>query len=115
MVAGYKVALIEELAARLFIHVPSVILTNLVLKEAVVPEFLQRDCTAQNLATALLPLMNESSARQRQIDAFARLDAIMELGKTKPSDSAAAVVLACANSRSGPPHVIEVRRELPVA
>lgn len=115
MVAGYKVALIEELAARLFIHVPSVILANLILKETIVPEFLQRDCTARNLSTALLPLMNESPSRQRQIDAFARLDAIMEVGKSKPSERAAAIVLACAEGRSGPPHTIEVRRELPVA
>ena len=114
MAAGYKVALIEELAARLFIHVPSVILANLVLKENIVPEFLQRDCTAQNLATALLPLMNESPARQRQVDAFARLDAIMEIGQSTPSDRAAAIVLACAERRSGTLHAIEVRRESPV-
>jgi lipid-A-disaccharide synthase len=112
MVAGYKVALIEELAARLFINVPSVILANLVLQERIVPEFLQRDCTSQNLATALLPLMNESSARQRQIDAFARLDGIMEVGQSNPSDRAAAIVLACAERRSGPLHTIEVRQEL---
>jgi lipid-A-disaccharide synthase len=112
MVAGYKVALIEELAARLFINVPSVILANLVLQERIVPEFLQRDCTSQNLVTALLPLMNESSARQRQIDAFARLDGIMEVGQSNPSDRAAAIVLACAERRSGPLHTIEVRQEL---
>jgi len=114
MVAGYKVALIEELAARLFVHVPSVILANLVLKENIVPEFLQRDCTPQNLATALLPLMNESPARQRQIEAFARLDAIMEIGQSNPSERAAAIVLACAERRSGALHTIEVRRELPI-
>jgi lipid-A-disaccharide synthase len=112
MVAGYKVALIEELAARLFINVPSVILANLVLQERIVPEFLQRDCTSQNLVTALLPLMNESSTRQRQIDAFARLDGIMEVGQSNPSDRAAAIVLACAERRSGPLHTIEVRQEL---
>lgn len=112
MVAGYKVALIEELAARLFINVPSVILANLVLQERIVPEFLQRDCTSQNLATALLPLMNELSARQRQIDAFARLDGIMEVGQSNPSERAAAIVLACAERRSGPLHTIEVRQEL---
>jgi lipid-A-disaccharide synthase len=115
MVAGYKVALIEELAARLFVHVPSVILANLILKETIVPEFLQRDCTARNLVTALLPLMNESPTRQLQIDAFARLDAIMEVGKSKPSERAAAIVLAHAEGRSGPPHTISARRELPLA
>ncbi len=52
MVAAYKVSLIEELAARLLVNVPSVILANLVLGENVVPEFLQRDCTADRLAKA---------------------------------------------------------------
>ena len=59
MVAGYKVSLIEELVGRLLIKVPSVILANLVLQENVVPEFLQRDCTPEKLAQALLPLLSD--------------------------------------------------------
>ena len=98
-VAAYKVALIEELAARLFVKVPSVILANLVLGENVVPEFLQRDCTAERLASALLPLLTDTPERRRQIEAFARLDAIMEIGKPDPSDRAAAIVLDCAGGK----------------
>ena len=45
------------------------------------------------LATALLPLMSDTPERRRQIDAFARLDAIMEIGRAIPSDRAAAAVL----------------------
>jgi lipid-A-disaccharide synthase len=97
MVAAYKVSLIEELAARWLIEVPSVILANLVLGENVVPELLQRDCSAQNLSKALLPLLADTPERHRQIEAFARLDAIMEVGKAAPSDRAASVVLDCAN------------------
>jgi lipid-A-disaccharide synthase len=98
MVAAYKVSLVEELVARLFISVPSVILANLVLGENVVPELLQRECTAENLAKALLPLLGDTPERRRQIAAFARLDAIMEIGKAAPSDRAASVVLDCARS-----------------
>ena len=68
------------------INVPSVILANLVLGENIVPEFLQRDCTAERLATALLPLLADTPERRRQIDGFARLDAIMEIGTAAPSD-----------------------------
>lgn len=93
MVAAYRVPLIEELAARLLVNVPSVILANLVLGENVVPEFLQRDCTADRLAKALVPLLADTPERRQQIEAFARLDAIMEAGKGSPSDRAAAVVL----------------------
>jgi lipid-A-disaccharide synthase len=96
MVAAYKVSLIEELAARLLVEVPSVILANLTLGENIVPEFLQRDCTAARLAGAVLPLLADTPQRRRQIDSFARLDAIMEVGIAQPSERAAALVLDCA-------------------
>jgi len=100
MVAAYKVSLIEELAARLLINVPSVILANLTLGETVVPEFLQRDCTAERLAAAILPLLADTPERRRQIEAFARLDSIMDIGTARPSDRAASLVLDCATNRA---------------
>ncbi|MBI2717124.1 MAG: lipid-A-disaccharide synthase [Rhizobiales bacterium] len=96
MVAAYKVSLLEELIGRAFIRVQSYILANLVLGENVVPEFLQRFCTPENLSASLLPLLGETPERARQLAAFARLDAIMDIGKAAPSDRAAAVVLECA-------------------
>jgi lipid-A-disaccharide synthase len=97
MIAAYKVSLVEEIVARLLINVPSVILANLVLGENVVPEFLQRDCTAERLAQALVPLLSDTAERRRQVEAFAQLDAIMEIGKAVPSDRAASIVLDYAN------------------
>jgi lipid-A-disaccharide synthase len=96
MVAAYKVSLIEEVVARLAIQVPSAILPNLILEENVVPEFLQRDCTPQNLSAALLPLMTQSPQRRRQLDAFRRLDAVMDGGPASPSSRAADIVLRMA-------------------
>jgi len=93
MVAAYKVSLTEELVARAAINVPSVILANLVLEENIVPEFLQRDCTPQNLADALVPLLGETPERRRQLDGFARLDGIMQIGQASPSRRAADIVL----------------------
>ena len=93
MVTAYKVTLIEEIPVRLLLKVSSVILANLVLGENVVPELLQRDCTAKQLADALMPLLADTPERRRQTDAFARLDSIMEVGITSPSDRAAALVL----------------------
>ncbi|MFY9598657.1 MAG: lipid-A-disaccharide synthase [Pseudolabrys sp.] len=101
MVAAYRVPLIEELAARLLVNVPSVILANLVLGENVVPEFLQRDCTPDRLAKALVPLLADTPERRQQIEAFARLDAIMDAGKGSPSDRAAAVVLDLLDPKNG--------------
>jgi lipid-A-disaccharide synthase len=79
--------------------VPSAILPNLVLGENVIPEYLQRICTPQNLADALIPLMADSPERARQIDAFARLDATMDAGAASPSVRAAEIVLEIAGKR----------------
>jgi lipid-A-disaccharide synthase len=106
MVAAYKVPLLEELIGRLLIRTPTAILTNLVLGENVVPEFIQRAATAQRLAGALAPLLAGGAERNRQIDAFARLDTVMWPGGTAqggPSGRAAAIVLGMigAVNRSG--------------
>ncbi len=102
MVAAYKVPLLEELMARLLVKVQSVILANLVLGENVVPELLQRDFTPERLAETLVPLLTDTAERRRQVEAFHRLDAIMEIGKAAPSDRAAAVVLDCAGALNQP-------------
>jgi lipid-A-disaccharide synthase len=93
MVVAYKVPLVEELVARATIKVTSVVLANLVIGENLIPEFLQRDVTAKNLADALVPLLADTSERRRQIDAFARLDAIMQIQETPPSERAARIVM----------------------
>ena len=102
MVAAYKVSLLEEVVARMLITIKNGILANLVLGENVVPQILQRDATPERLAAALLPLLHDTPERRRQIEAFSRLDAIMEVGKAAPSDRAAAVVLDFAGTHNQP-------------
>lgn len=92
MVAAYKLSLVEAGVGRLLIRVPSVILANLVLGESVVPELLQFECTAERLSQALVPLLTDTPARRRQIEAFAKLDALMGLSGETPSRRAAAAV-----------------------
>ena len=74
MITAYKVAPWEAAIARRLIRVPSVILTNLVLGENVVPEFIQTDCTPEKLSAALAPLLSRQPRTAKQIEAFARLD-----------------------------------------
>ena len=45
---------------------------------------------------ALAPLLTESPERRRQVEAFARLDSIMEIGSASPSGRAADIVLSYA-------------------
>ena len=102
-IAAYRISLIEELVARLGgvrTRLASVILANLVLGGNDIPEFLQRDCTPQQLADALVPLLSDTPQRRRQVDAFGRLDRIMAPGVAAPSAKAAATVLDMA--RRGP-------------
>jgi lipid-A-disaccharide synthase len=93
-VAAYRIGSIEASIVQRLIKVQTVILANLVLGENIVPEFIQQDCTPDNLARALRPLLADTPERTRQLDAFGRLDAIMATGKTSPSINAADIVLA---------------------
>lgn len=100
MVGAYKVSAIEAMVGHLLIKVKTAILTNHVLGEAVVPEFIQGDCTAENLSDALVPLLSDTPQRRRQVEAYKRLDAIMEVGTASPSSRAASIVLDYAARRS---------------
>jgi lipid-A-disaccharide synthase len=93
MVAAYRLNPLEALVGWIAIRVPSIILANLVIGENVVPEFVQYRATPERLAAAALDILDEGDARQRQLDAFGRLDAIMEIGRAIPSDRAAGIVL----------------------
>lgn len=92
MITAYKVSGLEAAIARRLIRVPSVILTNLVLGENAVPEFIQTDCTPEKLSAALAPLLRDSPERQKQLTALARLDGLMEIGTAQPARRAADIV-----------------------
>lgn len=94
MVTAYRVTEIEAFIARRVIQTSSIILANLILGENVIPEFLQQDFTAENLAPALRDILEETPARQRQVEAFARLEDIMSTGGKRPSELAADNVIA---------------------
>jgi len=94
-VGAYRLSLIEEAVARVMRsrEISTIILANLVIGENIVPQYVQRDCTPEKLADALVPLVSDTPERRRQVEAFARLDEIMAFGEAKPSSKAAAVVL----------------------
>jgi lipid-A-disaccharide synthase len=100
MVAAYRLHFIEAAVARairLRARLPSVILANLVIGENVVPEFLQEECTPEQLSDALAAVVvGDTAQRRQQIAGFERLDAIMKIGGTSPSAKAAEIVLEAA-------------------
>lgn len=91
MVVAYRVSKIEEVLKYL-IKAPSIVLTNLVLDENVIPELIQWDCTPEKLADALLPLLSDSPERRRQLKAFSKLDQLMKIADEDPSERAARIV-----------------------
>ena len=102
MVTAYRVGAAEAFILRRAIKVQSVILANLVIGEEVIPEFLQENCTPENLAQALRDMLAYTPQRQRQIEAFKKIDAIMSTGKEPPSVRAADIVLATMRKGSRP-------------
>lgn len=94
MVTAYRTGAVEAFILLRAIKVNSVILANLVLGDNVIPEFLQQDCTAAKLAPAMRAILEPTELRCRQVEAFARLDAIMSTGNQPPSVRAADIVLA---------------------
>ncbi|HEX2556603.1 MAG TPA: lipid-A-disaccharide synthase [Microvirga sp.] len=91
MVVAYRVSKPEELLKYL-ITVRSIVLTNLILAENAVPEYIQHDCTPETLAAALLPLLGDTPERARQAEALARLDELMRIGDETPSERSARIV-----------------------
>lgn len=100
-VAAYRIAAWEAPIYRMLVRVSSVILANLVIGENVVPELLQEEFTPELIAAGLIPLITDTPQRQRQLNGFARLDSIMELGGEPPSLKAARAVLAVIERRGG--------------
>ncbi len=92
MAVGYRVGRVEG-QIRHFIHVPSIVLPNLIIGENVIPERIQADCNSEQLTADLLPLLTDTSQRKRQMDGFLRLDGAMAIGESSPSNKAADVIL----------------------
>jgi len=94
MITAYRVGSAEAFILRRAIRVSSVILANLVIGRDVIPEYLQENCTPENLSRALSEVLSDSPLRRQQVEAFATLDVKMSTGNISPSVRAADIVLA---------------------
>jgi len=101
MVAAYKVSPLEAWVIRRLVRVSSYILANLVIGENVVPELIQDECTPEQIAAMLAPLIGDTAERRRQVEAFSRLDTIMEIGSREPAAHAADIVLGALRRPEG--------------
>lgn len=99
-VAAYRGAGWEAALARRLIKLPTVILPNLILGENVVPEFIQDDVTPDALASALLAVIPDGAARNRQLDGFSAVERNMRSAGPSPAANAVAAALALVEVRA---------------
>lgn len=91
-VGAYRVRPWEAFIARRMVQVSMALLPNLLLESRIVPELLQEDCTPGKIAREAGMLLPDGTARHQQIEAFRRLDGILQTG-VAPSARAADTIL----------------------
>src|SRR6266404_4810131 len=87
----YKVAWPTYLAGRLLVKVRYLGMPNVLADKQVVPEFIQHRAKPQDLAKAILQLLNNPMARERMISEFDKIAA--QLGESGASERAAKPIL----------------------
>lgn len=78
-VVGYRTSYLTEKIVGAMVKVDYASLTNLILDDGVIPEFLGQACTAENLLPEIGALLQNDSARARQLARFD--EALSALGK----------------------------------
>jgi lipid-A-disaccharide synthase len=87
----YKVSWLTYLAARFVVKVKHLGMPNVLANKEVVPEFIQQRARPRALASAVLQLLNEPSAREQMISEFDSI--IQTLGEGGASEKAARAIL----------------------
>jgi len=101
MVVGYRLGWLTFALARAFINVRFATLGNIILDRAAIPEFIQQDCTGENLARALRPLLGDTAERRRQIEDLKLIGTTLGVGGEEPSLRAARALLAFVDRPAG--------------
>ena len=93
MAVAYRVDIFLR-ALKPLLRAKSIVLANLIAGENAIPEFLDEGATPENLAGALLPLLQDTPERTRQLTAFDEIERRMRLTEGTPSSRAADIVIA---------------------
>ncbi|MDE2352555.1 MAG: lipid-A-disaccharide synthase [Alphaproteobacteria bacterium] len=95
-VVGYRLGWLTYKLMRPLIHAPYATLINIILGREAMPEFIQKDCTPEKLAAALLMLFRDEAARTRQLRDLEAAVKSLGAGGEAPSLRAAEALLAFA-------------------
>lgn len=92
MVIGYRLNPLTYTIVKRLVTIPSACLVNILLDAPVVPEMLQKDCTPQKLAHALLPLL-EKPDQARKDQRLGDIESLLTNPLGRPSDLVAHTLL----------------------
>lgn len=92
-IVAYKVNLFSSLIIKLLIKIKYASLVNIICNKAVVPEFLQKNCTSMKISQRLQKLINDKALQKKQKTAFKEVIEVMGgTLKDAPSLSGAKIV-----------------------
>ncbi|MBQ9034860.1 MAG: lipid-A-disaccharide synthase [Alphaproteobacteria bacterium] len=93
-IIAYKVPKLTEWAARRFLHIQFVNLSNILLGREIVPELLQQDCAPDNILQYVEKFLAHEQLYNRQMNGFADVRKLLGMGEQTPSDNAATEILS---------------------
>jgi len=106
----YRVSPLTYLLGKPRVKVPRFAMVNLIATEEVVPELVQHDFTARNVAGRLQEIIPDGPARDRMLQGLAEVKARLSPPPTAsggpaqhPADRAAEIILTLAQARRGSP------------
>ena len=99
-VIAYKLSLLSETLAKVFVKIKFVNLPNILLDKEIVPELILEKCTSKNMVESTLDLLSKGPLYDLQIKGFEDVRKILGLGKKNPSDHAAEKLIALAEKET---------------
>jgi lipid-A-disaccharide synthase len=90
---AYRVSRLSYIIGKLMVKVPSIVMTNILLKKNVIAEFLQGRCRADLIAAEIGRLLDNPEARRAQVEATEEAARLLGSGGPPPSKRAAKILL----------------------
>lgn len=97
---AYRVSRLSYVIGRMMVKVPSIVMTNILLKRNVIAEFLQGNCRPELIAAEVGRLLDDPAARQAQTEASAEAARLLGRGGLPPSTRAAKILLDLVGRRA---------------
>lgn len=97
---AYRVSRLSYVIGKMMVKVPSIVMTNILLKRNVIAEFLQDRCRADLIAAEIGRLLDDPDARRAQVEATAEAARLLGKGGPPPSERAAKILLDLVGKRA---------------